>query len=77
MKKLKFITFMCLVAVFGGSCTQTQEEKNLYSQINKEVFEFEYNGHKYIKFQWGCGNQIRCGVVHNPDCPCFSNDSVK
>lgn len=77
MKKLKFITFMCLVAVFLGSCTQTQEEKKVYTQINKEVYEFEYNGHKYIKFRWGCGSQIRCGVVHNPDCPCFSNDSVK
>ena len=77
MKKLKFITFMCLVAVFWSSCTQTQEEKNLYTQTNKEVSEFEYNGHQYIKFRWAVGDQARCGVVHNPDCSCFSNDSVK
>lgn len=73
MKKL--ISFICLVAIIFSSCTQTQEEKNLFTQTSKDVSEFEYNGHKYIKFRWGCGD--RCGVVHNPDCPCFSNDSVK
>lgn len=77
MKKLKFITFMCLVAIIFGSCTPTQEEKNLNTQTNKKVSEFEYKGHKYIKFEWGVGRYARGGVVHNPDCPCFSNDSVK
>lgn len=79
MKKLKFITFMCLVAVFWGSCTrpQTQEEKNLKTQTHKDVSEFEHNGHKYIRFGWGLGHYSTAGVVHDPDCPCFNNDSVK
>ena len=77
MKKLKSILFMCLVAIIFGSCNTTQEEKNLNTQTNKEVSEFEYNGHQYIKFEWGHGRYSTAGVVHNPDCPCFNNDSVK
>ena len=73
----KSILFMCLVAIVFGSCTQTQEEKNLNTQTNKGVSEFEYNGHKYIKFDWGRGRCSTTGVVHDPDCPCFSEDSIK
>ena len=75
MKKL--ISFICLVAIIFSSCTQTQEEKNLNTQTSKDVSEFEYNGHKYIKFTWGKGYFATSGVVHNPNCPCFSNDSIK
>lgn len=77
MKKLKLISFICLVAVIFGSCNPSQEEKNLGTQNHKDVSEFEYNGHKYIKFKWGSGHYTTAGVVHDPDCPCFSNDSVK
>lgn len=75
MKKL--IPFMCLVAIIFGGCTPTQEEKNLNTQNHKDVSEFEYNGHKYIRFGWGLGHYSTAGVVHDPDCPCFNNDSVK
>ena len=53
MKKL--ISFICLVAIIFSSCTQTQEEKNLNTQNRKDISEFEYNGHQYIKFTWGQG----------------------
>ena len=65
MKKLKLISFMCLIAIIFGSCTRTQDDK--------DVSEFEHNGHQYIQFTWGA-NGFHAAVVHNPDCPCFSND---
>ena len=62
---------------FGSIDMTREEERNLYTQTNKEVSEFDYNGHQYIRFKWGVGDHATCGVVHNPDCPCFNNNSVK
>lgn len=40
------------------------------------VKEFKYKGHDYIQFDIIASHGGRCGIVHNPDCPC-SNDSIK
>lgn len=74
MKKLKVFLFTCLVTIIFGSCTTTQEEKNKIISSNKDVTEFEYKGHQYIRFSWGRGRYASAGVVHNPDCPCFKYD---
>ena len=42
----------------------------------RAVREFKYKGHDYIQFDIIASHGGRCGIVHNPDCPC-SNDSIK
>ena len=37
----------------------------------KRITHFEYNNHKYIKFDELIGQSSIGGVVHNPDCECF------
>lgn len=38
------------------------------------IREFRYKGHEYIQFDIITSHNGRCGIVHNPDCPCY--DSV-
>ena len=37
------------------------------------ITHFNYNGHKYIKFEETYGNASVSGVVHDPDCWCSKN----
>lgn len=38
------------------------------------IQEFKYKGHQYIQFDAISSHGGRCGIVHDPDCPCH-NDS--
>lgn len=42
------------------------------SETNK-VLHFNYNGHSYIQFNMGAGQNGRSGIVHDPDCKCNRN----
>ena len=62
MKYVIYLVFVCCLC----SCTNTEKE-NKYLETNnsfKNITEFSYNEHDYIKFD----GFHRCGVVHNPDC---------
>lgn len=46
---------------------QKQEVAMNYFQI---IRHFEYEGHKYISFEHGYGQDATKGIVHDPDCHC-------
>lgn len=68
MKNILFLVFAtCLIT----ACCSEKQNPN-YVKQPKDVFpskpvEFVYKNHKYISFG---GNQLKSGVVHDPDCPC-------
>lgn len=41
-----------------------------YGQISS-IRHFTYNGHNYIQFRVYGTDSFGCGIVHDPDCPCF------
>lgn len=50
-----------------------QTEQNSYSEIDLE--KFTYQGHQYLFFDKGMGDNIRSGIVHNPECiKCKENE---
>ena len=75
MKKYLFLLF-ALVAM--SSCEprpakiveRTEEEMIIKMDI---IRHFEYQGHKYISFQYSpTTTQSFMGVVHDPECTCHS-----
>ena len=56
----------------------TEEDKNTieyskspsYHHTITHIYHFNYDGHEYIEFALGFGDQRTISVVHNPDCPC-------
>ena len=36
----------------------------------RTIRHFEYEGHKYISFEHGYGQEATRGIVHDPDCHC-------
>lgn len=53
------------------------DPRKTYMYIDKAV-HYGYNGHDYIMFIHLSGNSTIAGVVHDPDCHCFSeNKDIK
>ena len=39
------------------------------------IQEFKYKGHQYIQFDAISSHGGRCGIVHDPDCPCHNGSN--
>lgn len=60
--------FCLLVVLCMYSCDMVEREYKYMNETNncfRDVKEFMYNEHEYIKFS---DNGYKAGVVHNPDC---------
>lgn len=79
MKKFLLIALvLCCI-----SCEDHQTEVKYLGKENpkdeipfKRITHFEYNNHKYIKFE-GLYKDWVGGVVHDPDCECFGKEKEK
>jgi len=66
MRRILFILF----AVIISACSNTEEDKTF--ELNKtRVENFEYNGHRYLRF-WFSMHSLP--AVHDPDCPCLKRE---
>lgn len=80
MKKYIFLLF-ALVAMC--SCNPTNRPAKIVQRTEEEIItkmdiirHFEYQGHKYISFQYSpTPQQSYMGIVHNPDCYCHENSN--
>lgn len=72
----------CLICIIFSSCRGNDAVKNETDKVfwNSKKCQYdygvtkqEYEGHSYIFFKEG----YRMAVVHNPDCNCNKNDSIK
>lgn len=76
MRKL-FLLLTIIFVLIG--CTElndqirTQNQQVNRAYFNDGVVEFGYKGHDYIMFRQFRGYQGYGGVVHNPDCHCFTD----
>jgi len=62
MKKF-FVIVMCVLSVsVMTSCSDGKCDEC------RNVTEYSYNGHDYIRFENGAGGGRTWSVVHNPDC---------
>ena len=76
MKKVLLVITMITSLISMGSCSQperTPEETAKIIGDNSNPQRFDYDGHKYIMFNWSFGRYKIAGVVHDPDCEC-NND---
>lgn len=68
MKKILLIASILLVG-----CTSVDNHSKPREAIKQTLITdpilFEFNGHEYIRFYF---TMHQCGVVHNPDCPCYN-----
>lgn len=39
------------------------------------IQEFKYKGHQYIQFDGIASHGGKCGIVHDPDCPCHNGSN--
>ena len=85
--KCLFILAAALALTFT-SCIWAPEEAKIETEdirndprkasmyIDRAV-HYGYNGHDYIMFIHLSGNSTIAGVVHDPDCHCFSENQDK
>lgn len=63
------LTLIALLALTLTGCekpTQTQIDTRAASCMS----EFNYKGHRYLKYRGGAGYSSVVGITHDPDCPC-------
>lgn len=77
----KIFLLLCIMFAFAGCCNNNVENNPKYARNNEVtgayfnggIIEFGYKGHDYIMFKKSNGYQGYAGVVHNPDCHCFTD----
>ncbi len=74
MKKLTLtiLLALCAVALTGCGDIRTPEQKQQATDADnaRYITEFNYKGHRYLKYQRGAGRTRAVGITHDPDCPC-------
>lgn len=78
MRKLFIILSVLAITLTSGQCT----EKAIVVQGNPDkefdrITNFQYNNHSYIRFDDGTFENRVSAVVHDPDCQCMQNDTIK
>ena len=70
MTKTKLLLLaLCAFALTGcGEQTQTQEQCD--AEMASHITEFNYKGHRYLRYKVGIGERGYAGITHDPDCPC-------
>lgn len=80
MKKLT-ISLLALLALTLVGCednrTQEQKQRAIDADMASHITEFNYKGHRYLKYKEGSGDYKIAGITHDPDCPCHKDNHVK
>lgn len=76
MKKLTTLLLaLCAVALTGCENPKTQEQ--IDDGMASHITEFNYKGHRYLKYDSGSGKWAIGGITHDPDCPCHKTNSER
>ena len=68
-RKIK-ITLFALLALTLTGCEDNKTQQQIDVEIASEITEFNYKGHRYLKYYHLGGNATVAGITHDPDCPC-------
>lgn len=68
-RKIK-ITLFALLALTLTGCEDNKTQQQIDVEIASEITEFNYKGHRYLKYYHRTGNVTVAGITHDPDCPC-------
>lgn len=69
MKK-PILTLIALLALTLTGCESNKTQQQIDAEIANEITEFNYKGHRYIKYYHYSGYSTVAGITHDPDCPC-------
>jgi hypothetical protein len=71
--KIKIIGAILCLCLFGCNSEPNHKPTSVpcTDDVKVPASTFEYNGHKYIKFQYAVTFAGDSGTVHDPDCPCM------
>lgn len=75
MKKLTIILLALLALTLTGCEEPTQEQVD--AKIASGITEFNYKGHRYIRYYRRVGHGAAAGIAHDPDCPCHKKGGKK
>lgn len=59
------LTLLALLALTLTGCSPKSD-----SDFAGHITEFNYKGHRYLRYYESYGNGAVGGITHNPDCPC-------
>lgn len=76
MKKIK-ITLLALCAVALTGCEEQKTQEQIDAGMASHITEFNYKGHRYLKYDSGEGKYSIGGITHDPDCPCYKINSER
>lgn len=68
MKK-SIINLLAPLALTLTGCERPTQEQ-IDADIASDITEFNYKGHRYIKYHQYAGRSSVAGITHDPDCPC-------
>ena len=70
MTKIKSILLLalCAIALTGCDGPKTQEQRD--AEMASHITEFNYKGHRYIRYISDGMNRAGGGIAHDPDCLC-------
>lgn len=72
--KAKVAITLALIALTLTGCedsrTQEQKQRAIDADMASHITEFNYKGHRYLKYKAGVGDHKIAGITHDPDCPC-------
>ena len=68
MKKLT-LTLLALLTLTLTGCEEPAQEQ-IDAKIASKITEFNYKGHRYIRYYQSVGHGAAAGITHDPDCPC-------
>ena len=75
MKKIVLILSILSVMIITG-CEDNripeQKQQSLDANIAAHIIEFNYKGHRYLKYDDGKGYCSVGGITHDPNCPCHN-----
>lgn len=64
------LTLLALLALTLTGCESNKTQQQIDAEIANEIAEFNYKGHRYLKYHHYAGNATVAGIIHDPDCPC-------
>ena len=74
MKKVFIFLMVVMTMMVVSGCRHNSETESTTVESVDYVYRTEFEGHKYIMFKqngWHNDHNVT-GVVHDPDCPCYS-----
>lgn len=64
------LTLLALLALTLTGCEDNRTQQQLDAETASNITEFNYKGHRYIKYYDYMGQSSIGGITHDPDCPC-------